>query len=158
MGETTHANIIPETLGIRFGQNFLYGHNRVLPSDLHKPDMRHPVYLGLFKHLVALRLPGSAQLIPFKGALRCVRGLVDFNMMAQYRSLTAETITHTEDYLDTFHNMNDLFLEFPVTKRIWVKINQPPRELRHDRPKTKEQIAPLKRCWIGDAGRAEETE
>ena len=61
---------------------------------------------------VALRQPGSAQLIPFKGALGCVRALVDFNMMAQYRSHTAETITYIEDYLDTFHKMKDIFLEF----------------------------------------------
>jgi len=61
---------------------------------------------------VALRQPGSAQLIPFKRALRCVRALVDFNMMAQYRSHTGETMTYMEDYLDTFHKMKDIFLEF----------------------------------------------
>jgi len=61
---------------------------------------------------VALPQPGSAQLIPFKCALRCVRTLVNFNMMAQYRSHTAETITYMEDYLDTFHKMKDIFLEF----------------------------------------------
>jgi len=33
---------------------------------------------------VALRHPGGAQAIPFKRALRCVRALFDFNMMAQY--------------------------------------------------------------------------
>jgi len=33
---------------------------------------------------VAMLQPGSAQLIPCKGALRCKRVLVNFNMMAQY--------------------------------------------------------------------------
>jgi len=33
---------------------------------------------------VALHQPGSAQRIPLKCALGCVRALVDFNMMAQY--------------------------------------------------------------------------
>jgi len=33
---------------------------------------------------VAVHQPGSAQLIPFKQALGCVRALVDFNMIAQY--------------------------------------------------------------------------
>ena len=61
---------------------------------------------------VALRQPGSAQLIPFKRALRCVRALVDFNMMAQYRSHTAETITYMQDYLQTFLKKKDIFLEF----------------------------------------------
>jgi len=83
---------------------------------------------------VALRQPGSAQLIPFKHALGCVRALVDFNMMAQYRSHTAETITYMEDYLDTFHKIKDIFLEFQVNQGIGAKINEQRRELRHDRP------------------------
>jgi len=33
---------------------------------------------------VALPQPGGAQAIPFKRVLRCIRVLVDFNMMAQY--------------------------------------------------------------------------
>jgi len=45
---------------------------------------------------VALRQPRSAQLRPFKPALGCVSALVDFNMMAQYQSHTAETITYLE--------------------------------------------------------------
>jgi hypothetical protein len=107
---------------------------------------------------VALRQPGSAQLIPFKRALGCVRALVDFNMMAQYRSHTAETITYMEDYLDTFHKMKDIFLEFRVTKRIRAKIDEQRRELRHDRPKTRERIAPSKRRRMRDAEREEESE
>jgi len=106
---------------------------------------------------VALCQPGSAQLIPFKRALRCIRALVDFNMMAQYRSHTAETITYMEDYLDMFHKMKDIFLEFQVTKRIRAKIDEQRRELRHDRPKTRERIAPSKRRRMRDAEWEEET-
>jgi len=58
---------------------------------------------------MALRQPGSAQLILLNRALGCVRALVDFNMIAQYRSHTAETITYMEDYLDTFRKMKDIF-------------------------------------------------
>jgi len=172
IGETDHANITPESLSIRLGQNVFYGLNRVSPSYLYKPDMLHTVYLGLFKHImdwiqgflkkpgrleafdevwkalppypgflvpkkayrevkqwqwkemrnlgrcvlgvlaVALRQPGSAQRIPFLRALGSIRAVVDFNIMAQYRSHTAETITYMEDYLDTFHRMKDIFLEF----------------------------------------------
>ena len=50
--KTDHADITPKSLGIRFGQNVFYVCNRVSPSDLHKPDMLHTVYLGLFKHLM----------------------------------------------------------------------------------------------------------
>jgi len=107
---------------------------------------------------VALRRPGSAQLIPFKRALRWVRALVHFIMMAQYRSHTVETITYMEDYLDTFHKMKDIFLQFGVTKRIRAKIDEQRRELRHDRPKTRERITPSKRRRMRDAEREEETE
>jgi len=61
---------------------------------------------------VALRQPGGAQPIPFKRALGWVRALVDFNIMAQYRSHTPDTIAYMEDYLDQFHSMKDIFLEF----------------------------------------------
>jgi len=78
--------------------------------------------------------------------------------MAQYRSHTAETITYMEDYLDMFHKMKGIFLEFRVTKRIRAKIDEQRRELRHHRPKTRERIAPLKRRRMHDAGSEEETE
>ena len=59
---------------------------------------------------VALRQPDSTQVIPFKHALKCVRALVDFNMMAQYRSHTDETIAYMKDYLGQFNQMKDIFL------------------------------------------------
>jgi len=43
---------MPDSRGIRLGQNVFYGLNRVSPSHLHKPDMLQTVYLGLFKHLI----------------------------------------------------------------------------------------------------------
>ena len=51
---------------------------------------------------VALRQPQSSQVIPFKHALGCVRGLADSSMLAQYRSHTSDTIAYIEDYLDRF--------------------------------------------------------
>jgi len=73
---------------------------------------------------VALRQPGDAQAIPFKRARRCVRALVDFNMMRQYRSHTPDTIAYMEEYLDQFHRMKAIFLEFRVTKRTQAKIDK----------------------------------
>jgi len=52
IGETDHADMTPESLGIRLGQTVFYGLNWASPSDLHKPDMLHTVYLGLFKHMM----------------------------------------------------------------------------------------------------------
>jgi len=106
----------------------------------------------------ALRQLVSTQLIPFKPALRYIRVLVNFNMMGQYRSHTVETITYMEDYLDTFPKMKDIILEFGVSKRMRTKINEEQRQLRHYRPKTRERIAPSKRCQIRDPGREDETE
>ena len=73
---------------------------------------------------VALRQPDSTQLIPFKRALGCVRALVDFNMMAQYRSHTDETMAYMVDYLGRFHQQKDIFLEFRVSKRTQAKIDE----------------------------------
>jgi len=61
---------------------------------------------------VALRQPGGAQAIPVKRALRCVRALVDFNMVGEYRSHTPDTIAYMEEYLEQFHRMKYIFLEF----------------------------------------------
>ena len=65
--------------------------------------------LGVFA--VALRQPQSSQVIPFKHALGCVRVLVDFSMMA-IRSHTSDTIAYMEDYLEQFHKMKSISLEF----------------------------------------------
>ena len=80
-------------------------------------DMRNVWRCILGVLTLALRQPGGAQVIPFKRALRCLRALVDFNMVAQYRSHTSDTIAYMEDYLEQFHKLKDIFLEFRVTKR-----------------------------------------
>jgi len=48
----TDDNITLASLGICFGQNLLYRLSWVSPSDLHKQDMLHTVYLGIFKHMM----------------------------------------------------------------------------------------------------------
>jgi len=79
---------------------------------------------------VALRHPGGAEAIPFKHAVGCVRALFDFNMMAQYRIHTPDTIAYMEDFLDQFHRMKDSFLEFRVTKRTEAKVDKERKEIR----------------------------
>ena len=39
-----------DALGIKIGRNDFYGMQRVSAPDLHKPDLLHTIYLGLFKH------------------------------------------------------------------------------------------------------------
>jgi len=186
------------TLGI--GQNIFHGLDRVLASDLYKPDILDTIYLRLFKHMmdwieaflkkhgrlqafdevwkalppypgflvpkkayrevtqwqgketrnlercilgvlaVALRQPRGAQAIPFKRALRCVRALVDFNMMAQYRSHTPDTIAYMEDYLYQFHRMKDISLEFRVTQRTQAKVDKQRKEIRPPRALIRERV------------------
>jgi len=82
---------------------------------------------------VALRQLGSAQAIPFKRALGYVRALVNFNMMAQYRRHTPDRIAYMEDYLDQFHRMKDIFLEFRVTKRTKAKVDKQRKQIRRQR-------------------------
>jgi len=146
--DAAHSHYTNETHGIKRGQNVFQGLVRVSTPDLHKPDMLHTIYLGLFKHMmdwiqgflkkharqqafddawkalppypgfivpkkayrevtqwqgkemrnpgrcllgvlaVALRPPDSTQVQPFRCVITCVRSLLDFTMMAQYRSHT----------------------------------------------------------------------
>jgi len=106
---------------------------------------------------VALHQPGTP-LIPLKSALGYVRAQVDFNLIVQYRSQRAETITYMEDYLDTFHKMKAIFLQFRVTKSIQAKIDKQRSELQHDRYKTTEGIAPSKHRRIQNSEMEEEAE
>jgi len=56
--------------------------------------------------------PDSSQYHDFKTALKCVCTLVDFSLMAQYRSHTPDTLLYMERYLQTFHRTKHIFLEF----------------------------------------------
>ena len=75
----------------------------------------------------------------------------------QYHGAIQQTHSSMQDYPEIFYKMKDIFLEFQVTNSICVKIKEQRRELRHDRPKTRERIASWKRRCIRDAEREEET-
>ena len=107
---------------------------------------------------VALRQPDSTQVIPFKRALKCVRALVDFNMMAQYCSRADETMAYMEDYLGRFHQMKDIFLEFRESKRTQAKIDEERKELRHQRAQINQRLAPSKRRQVRDQDREKEND
>ena len=66
----------------------------------------------------ALRRPSPAQSGPFREAVLCVRALVDFSLMAQYRSHTPETLGYMKEYLRQFHRHKDIFQEFRTSKRM----------------------------------------
>jgi len=105
---------------------------------------------------VAPRQPQSSQVMPLKHPLGCVGALVDFSMMAQYRSHTSDTIAYMEHYLDQFHRMKGIFLKVRVTKRTLAKVDEQRREIRHQRTQMSQPVAPSKRRRIRDDDREEE--
>jgi len=107
---------------------------------------------------VALRQPDSAQVLPFKHALGCIRALVDFHMMAQYRSHTPETLAYMEQYLNQFHKTKEIFLEFRVSKRTRAKVDEQRRELRHQRAQVNQPVSTSERRRVRGDDRAEEND
>jgi len=63
-----------------------------------------------------------------------------------------------EDYLDQFHRMKDIFLEFRVTKRTQAKVDKQRMEIRWQRSLMREGAAPSQRALICDDDRDEENE
>jgi len=107
---------------------------------------------------VALHQPGCAQGIPIKRALRCVRELVVFDIMAQYRSHMSDMIFYREDYRDRFHELKGIFLEFGVTKRTQDKLDKEGKEIRPQRPLVIEPVGPSVLRRIQDDNRLEEND
>jgi len=107
---------------------------------------------------VALRPPDSRQVTPFKYALGCVRALIDFNLIAQYRNHTLETIAYMEEYLDRFHRMKHIFLEFRVCKPTRAQVDKQRKELRQQRAQSNMRVAPSKQRLCLDDDRDEEND
>jgi len=78
----------------------------------------------------ALRNPDSSQYQDFKRALKCGTALVDFSLMAQYRSHTSDTLSYMESYLQTFNLTKDIFLDFRTSQGTRAQANRQDRELR----------------------------
>ncbi|KAH8147002.1 uncharacterized protein LAJ45_08801 [Morchella importuna] len=80
-------------------------------------EMRHLGRIVLGAFAVALQAPPMAARKDFSRALRCVRALIDFHLMAQYTTHTKETLEYLQSYLENFHKYKDVFLEFRAYKR-----------------------------------------
>jgi len=215
--ERAEAAVIAEyfqQLGVKIGNNVFTGLGRVSLVDLHKPDLLHNIYHGLFKHMMewvegflkkqkqqqvlddawkeippypglsvpekayreiiqwqgkemrnlgrcistvlasALRNPDSSQYQDFKRPLKCVSALVDFTLMAQYRSHTPDTLSYMESYLQTFHQTKDIFLEFRTSKATRAQANCQDRKLRElmadQRAKEVHYRSVANRRWLAD--------
>ena len=73
------------------------------------PNLDRCIYAVLAS---ALQNPDGSQYHDFKCALKCLNALVDFSLMAQYRSHTPDTLSYIESYRQTFHLTKNIFLEF----------------------------------------------
>jgi hypothetical protein len=60
----------------------------------------------------------ASQRIPFTEALLCVKNLVYFHLMAQYRYHTEATIKSMDNYLEEFHRHKDVFCRFRASKTV----------------------------------------
>jgi len=101
-----------------------------------------------------LRNLDSSQYQDFKRPLKCVRALVDFTLMVQYRSHTPDTLSYMESYLQTFHQTKDIFLEFRTSKATRAQANRQDRELREEmadqRAKEVHYRSVANRRWLAD--------
>ena len=79
---------------------------------------------------LALRNPDSSAHHDFKIALKSVSSLVDFSLMAQYRTHIPESLLYMESYLRTFHQTKDIFLEFRTLEATRDKAKRQDQELR----------------------------
>jgi hypothetical protein len=60
--------------------------------------------------------PSGSQRIPFTEALLCVKNLVYFHDMVQYRYHTEAMIEYMENYLEEFHRERDVFRGLRASK------------------------------------------
>jgi len=108
--------------------------------------------------VVVLRQPDSTQVQPFRRALTCVRSLLDFTMMAQYRSHTPKTISYMEEYVTQFHETKDILLELRICNRTQEKANELRKEPRHQRAQMRERVPPSQWRRIRNDHREEEND
>ena len=74
--------------------------------------MRNLVKVILPCWAAVLRHPSAVERPIFAKALTCVRSIVDFTLMSQYKSHTHETFQYLEQYLKAFHDHKDVFKEY----------------------------------------------
>lgn len=88
--------------------------------------------LGVF--VVALLHPKSEEIYAFKRAIRCVRNLIYFHLMAHYRSHAPKPLRYMDRYLADFYRHKVVFLEFRASKQAGAKARVATKRLKqiHD--------------------------
>jgi hypothetical protein len=85
-----------------------------------------------------LNRPKPDQIGPFRDAILCVRALVYFYLMTQYKSHTDATIGYMRQYLKDFHDHKDIFRQFRAYKGHKKANKQFGQELREDQKRQRE--------------------
>jgi len=82
--------------------------------------------------------PSASQRIPFTEDLLCVKNLVYFRLMAQYRYHTEATIEYMEDYQEEFHRHKDVFSRFRASISTKTVSEAVEKQLALDKQKERE--------------------
>jgi hypothetical protein len=109
-------------------------------------EMRNLGRIVLAAFTTALRNPSDAQKNPFRNATRCVAALIDFHLLAQYKTHTETTLQYMHDSLKSFHEEKSIFQEFRVGKRAKKGIDKTIAELA-----TKQAVETLARKRSGES-------
>jgi len=82
--------------------------------------------------------------------------------MGQYRSHTPDIVSYRESYLQTFHQTQDIFLEFPTSKATRAQANRQDWELRElmadQRAKEVHQRTVVNYCRLADPDSVERSD
>jgi hypothetical protein len=92
-------------------------------------EMRNLGRIVLAAFTTALRAPTDAQRQPFRAAIRCVTAVIDFHLLAQYKTHTETTLKYMHESLKAFHEEKSIFQEFRVGKRAKKGIDKSVAEL-----------------------------
>ena len=97
--------------------------------------MRNLVKVVLPCFAASLCRPNAVERPIFTQALTCVRSIVDFTLMSQYKSHTDETIQYLEPYLKDFHDHKDIFQEYRKDKSTTRKVREVTTRIRGENSK-----------------------
>jgi hypothetical protein len=95
-------------------------------------EMRNLVKVILPCFAASLRRPSAVERPIFTQSLICVRSIVDFTLMSQYKSHTDETIQYLEQYLKAFHDHKDVFKEYRKDKSTTRKVREVTTRIRSE--------------------------
>lgn len=110
-------------------------------SQWHGKEMRNLGRIILAALASTLSTRSAKEKDTFERALKCTRGLVDFHLMAQYRSHTRNTLLYMEQYLTDFHRYKDVFLEFRAGRTAQKEATIAVSQLRAEQDEGMEELS-----------------